>query len=316
MILFLWGEDSYRSHQKLKKIKEKFQQERDPSGLNIVVLEGDKFDLEKFNNAAVQQGFIVSKRLIIIKNLLMNKPNKELVDSLIEILDRIKDGDNVFIFYEQGAPDKRNKLYKYLSKDKKLSEEFSTLTPFELESWVKEYIKINNGKVEKKAINLLISFVGNNLWQLSNELDKLISFKNKGVILEKDIENMVQAKLDENIFGLVDAISNNNKSLALKLLTEQFEVGLNEIYIFSMITRQFRILSILASLKSQKLSEVEIVKLTKLHPYVVKKLLPVSSKFKFQRLQDIYNKLTEIDLKLKSTSLPPQTLIDLFIQEI
>jgi len=158
--------------------------------------------------------------------------------------------------------------------------------------------------------------VGNNLWQLSNELNKLIAYKNKGIILEKDIKELVQSKLDENIFGLVDAISNNNKSLALKLLTEQFEVGLNEVYIFSMITRQFRILSILASLSSQKLSEVAMVTQTKLHPYVVKKLLPISRKFNLKRLQEIYCKLVAIDLKLKSTSLPPQTLIDLFIQQI
>jgi len=314
MIIFLYGEDSYRSTQKIKEIKEKFKAEKDPSGLNIVSFEGDEFDLEKFNNAASQSGFLVSKRLIIVKNLLSHKPKKETAEAIKELLNNLKNSDNIFVFWEALVPDKRTALFKLLSKEK-LSQEFPQLETTKLANWIKKYAQEHNGQIDNQSVNLLISFVGNDLWQLSNELDKLIAYS-QGTITENEVKEMVKAKLDENIFGLVDAIGSNNKSLALKLLGEQISVGLNEVYILSMIVRQFRIMALLKSLLSQNISEAEIVKQTKLHPFVVKKLLPTSQKFTLNKLQLIYNKLAELDVKFKSTSLPPQTLLDLFIMQI
>jgi len=315
MIIFLFGENSYLSTQKLNEIKEKFIAKNDPSGLNIITLDGDKFDLEKFNNAASQSGFLVSKRLIIVKNLLNGKPEKSTVESLAEILKRLKNSENTVVFWEALAPDKRSALFKFLSKEK-ISQEFPQLEATRLTNWIKKYVEENNGRIENQAVNLLISFVGNDLWQLASEADKLIAYANKQTIAVADVKKMVQAKLDENIFGLVDAIGADNKPLALKLLNEQLALGLNEIYILTMIVRQFRILAQLKSLVSQKFSAPQIVSQTKLHPYVVKKLLPVSEKFNLAKLQKIYQKLAELDHKFKSTSLPPQTLLDLFILQI
>ena len=71
--------------------------------------------LEKFNNVAGQSGFLTSKRLVIVKNLLLGKPTKETTTDLLELLARPKNTDNSFVFWEGGEPDKRNALFKFLS---------------------------------------------------------------------------------------------------------------------------------------------------------------------------------------------------------
>lgn len=316
MIIFLYGEDTYRSTEKLNEIKNKFKKERDPSGINIVTFADDEFTIEKFNNAASQSGFLVSKRLIITKNLLTARPSDETIGSLKELLKNLKDSNNIFVFWEQGTPDKTNPLFKVFSQNKKYVQEFKPLETKKLTYWIKKYVENADGQIETPAVNLLISFIGNNLWQLSNELNKLLAFTNKKTITVSEVKELVQAKLDENIFGLADAIAINNKALAVRLLNEQFALGLNEIYILSMIIRQFRILTQLKSLAEQKLTQAEMVKQTRLHPFVVKKTLPLVNKFTLDKLKDIYSKLTALDHKFKSTSLPKQTLIDLFIVEI
>ncbi|MDP2586212.1 MAG: DNA polymerase III subunit delta [Candidatus Komeilibacteria bacterium] len=316
MFIFLYGEDTYRSAEKLTQIKEKFKKEVDPSGINVITFSADDFDLDKFSSAAGQTGFLVAKRMVIVKNLLLNKPAKNIAETLIERLEHLKKSDNVFVFWEGGAPDKRTSLFKLLAADKKLSQDFAALDNAGLNDWVKEYVKKNNGRINGRAIMLLTAFVGNSLWQLKNELDKLIAFKNGEEINEADVKTFVIAKVSENIFNLTDAVAGGNPARGLKLMEEQLSAGLNEIYILTMLARQFRILTQLSSLAAKKYSEAEIVKETKLHPFVVKKTLPLSKKFSLEKIKGIYQKLVEMDKKFKSTSLPPKALLDLFIMNI
>src|SRR3989338_4651210 len=140
MFLFLYGDDSYRSGQKLNEIKAKFKEKTDPSGVNIVVFNGEDFNLEKFNNASSQSGFLVAKRLIITKNLLAAKPKKELTEQLIELLKKLKASENIYVFREDSAPDKRTSLFKLLTQDKKSAQEFKALEYKQLEDWLKKYL--------------------------------------------------------------------------------------------------------------------------------------------------------------------------------
>jgi DNA polymerase-3 subunit delta len=316
MFIFLYGEDTYRSSQKLREIKGNFTAKTDPSGINIITFEGDNFDLEKFNNAAAQGGFLVSKRLIIVKNLLLSKVGKGLVDQLLELLQRQANSDNIFVFWENGLPDQRTGLFKLLGKNKKFAQRFDYLAEAELTDYLKKYLTDNDGLMEKNALTLLVSFVGNNLWQLISELDKLIAYKNKEMINPSDVKEFVVAKISENIFGLTDALAAGNKKLALKLLQDQMSLGMNEVYLLTMITRQFRILAEIKSLLSQKIPASQIAAQLKLHPYVVKKSLPQAQKFSLPKFREIYQQLVELDKKIKSTSLPANALLDLFIMQI
>ncbi len=315
MFLFLHGEDSYRSQKKLNEITAKFKEKTDPTGININTFYGKDFDIEKFNTASSQSGFLVTKRLIIVKNLLTSKPKKDLAGQLTELLKNLKGSDNIYIFWEQGSPDKRTALFKLLNKEKKYVQEFKALEYKELADWLKNYLKEAGSKMTTSAQQLLLSFTDNNLWQLANEVDKLVAYKKNEEITEEDVKQMVTAKVYENIFGLTDAIATGDKKKSLQLLQEQFQAGLNEQYVLTMIIRQFRILAQLKPL-AEKYPEYQITKETKLHPFVVKKTLPQVKKFTEEKIIKIYDLLSNLDRKFKSTKLSPQTLIDLFIMKI
>jgi len=316
MIFFLHGEDSYSANQKLKQIKEKFQREVDPSSININVFDNDNFDLEKFNSISSQGGFLVKKRLLIVKDLLLNKPKAETAENLLELIKKFQNSENIFIFLENGSLDKRTSLFKNLNDKKNLVQEFKPLDNLNLKKWLTNYAKEKNAVIKITAADLLAASVGNNLWQLSQELDKLIAYKNGEEIKEADIKLLVNAKIDDNIFKLTEAIAAGDKKLGIRLVKEQFSAGLNENYLLTMIVRQFRVLTTLFSLTEQKMPENIIVKETGFHPFVVKKSLGLARKFNLEKLKKIYSGLANLDKKLKSTSLSPETLIDLLIMEI
>jgi len=315
MIIFLFGENSYNSLEKLNEIKARFKEKTDPSGINISTLEAADFNLEKFNNISSQGGFLVSKRLIVVKNLLAGKPSKDVSTQIKEMLDNFKTSENIFVFWEQGKPDARTELFKALTKEKKYVQEFSAPAGSQLNAWIKKYLSVKNAEIEPAAMNALIVAVGNDLWKLKNELDKLVAFSN-GKIKTEHIEQVVTDKINENIFELIDAIGKNNKPLALKLLNRELKTSANEIYILSMIIRQFRIILQLKSLAEQNLNQTAIASQTGLHPFVVKKTLPLVAKFTIASLQKIYGQLVDLETKFKSTSLPHEPLLALFVSKI
>lgn len=51
MIIFLYGEDTFRSRQKLKELKDKFIREVDPTGNGIVSLAGESLMIEGLSEA-------------------------------------------------------------------------------------------------------------------------------------------------------------------------------------------------------------------------------------------------------------------------
>lgn len=316
MIFFLYGDDSYSSAVKLNEIKEKFRREIDPSGINLSVFDAENFDLEKFNSTCSQGGFLVKKRLIIAKNLLINKPNAQLALSLVEIIKKTQASENIFIFIENGQPDKRTALFKLLNGKKNFIQEFKPLNALGIKKWLAYYAKKNNANFKGEALDWLSANSTGNLWQLAGEMDKMIAYKKNQPIAADDVKTLVRGKIDDNIFKLTEAMALGDKKTAIKMLAEQFEAGLNENYLLTMVVRQFRIIAQLASLGEQNISELKIVKETGLHPYVVKKTLSLAKKFSSDQLKGIYRGLANLDKKLKSTSLSAKALFDLMVMKM
>jgi DNA polymerase-3 subunit delta len=314
MIFFFYGDDTYRAYQKIKQIRDKFRREVDPSGFNTVLLDGTELTLEKFNEAVSQAGFLANKRLIIIKNVFDNKTLNKIREEILNYLNKQTDSaeENLLLFWQEGDPKGSDPLYKKL-KTYKYVQGFDLLKTPQLAAWVKEEIKTRGGQITAPALNLLIVTVGDNLWQLSGELDKLINYKGGQTIIEQDIELLTHGKLDENIFNLTDAITNRQTARALKLIREQLQAGANEQYLLGMILRQFRILIQLKSLLENGETTAALAKQTGLHPFVIKKSLPWLTRYSLPALRQIYQDLTKLDLNMKSSSIASETFLNLFI---
>ncbi|MDZ7798778.1 MAG: DNA polymerase III subunit delta [Patescibacteria group bacterium] len=327
MIIFLYGADTFRSRQKLKFYREGFKKKYDPQGFNIEVLAGEKLKLEDLRNKLGNKGLLSKKKLVVIEDL-MGKNKKEKIQK--EVVKYLKENklsqDEVLIFWEgdienQGRGKKKrgrkkvSPLQKYLAKEAKV-EDFGLLKGYRLKNWTEKEIRKRGGRIEPVALDLLLALVGQDLWQMNNEIEKLINYKKGKVINKDDVSLFVKTKYDTDIFKLTDALAEKKKKLALKLIRDQIMSGENELYLLAMLSRLFRILVQVKEVSQEESNYYTIANRLNLHPFVAKKSLVQTRNFKFKELKNIYQQLLDIDLKIKTSQAEPRVLFDLFIFKV
>lgn len=321
MIIFLYGEDTFRSRIKLKEFKDKFIREVDPSGNDIVTLNGETANLLKIKDAANASSLFSRRKMVIVENIFKNK-SKIVIDEIAEYFRKLKnEQDNIIVFWDEmsGAKMGKNKLFNFFSKSdsdspiKKFVQAYPSLSDQEVSAWVKKEFSEKGGRISNTAIFALVAALGNDLWAISNEINKLIAFKPNDEISVEDIEKMVKGKINENIFALTDAIGTKNRRLTLELVEKEMEAGAADMYLLYMITRQFKIMLQIRSAIDQGKSNAVIASELKIHPFVVQKSSQQIKSFPAEFIVKIINQLIEIDYQVKSGQTDFVTALDLLL---
>jgi len=316
MIIFLYGEDTYRTRQKIREIIERYKKVH-KSGLNLKYLDFSKKEsgdvsFLNFQDEIRQTSMFQEKKLIIITNSFLDAGFKEVFLEQKKDFEKSKD---IVVFYEDGKVDKRDSLYKFLKKSAKC-QEFELLGGLKLRNWIKKEFEEYKAEIEAGALEKLIEYVGNDLWSLSNEIKKLVNFKAGSQIKIQDIELLIRSKIETDIFKTIDAIAQKNKKKALKLLHKHLAKGDSPLYLLSMINYQFRNLLIIKDLIERQKPYNIIIKKSGLHPFVAKKNYFQSQQFTFLKLKKIYQRIFQVDLDIKTGRIEPETALDLLITEI
>lgn len=315
MIIFLYGQDTYRMREKLKEIIASYRKIH-KSGLNLKYFDCFKKSGEAifsdFKDEIRQTSMFKEKKLAVITSPFSDTDFK---DGFLEEAKNLLKSEDIILLYEEGEIRKNNSLFKFLGKNTKC-QEFKVLSGQKLNSWVEKEFEKYNTKIEQDALEILIEYVGNDLWRMANEIRKLASYKNKKQVQAKDVQLLIRSKIETDIFKTIDAIAEKNKKRALKLLHKHLEKGDSPLYLLSMINYQFRNLLIVKDFIERYKPYSVILKKSGLHPFVVKKSYYQSQKFSFQELKKIYQKIFQVDLQIKTGKIEPETALDMLIAEI
>ena len=314
MIIFLYGKDTYRSRQKLNEIIEHYKKSH-KSGLNLKYFNGNDFSYQDFKGDFRLVPMFEEKKLAILTNVL---PNQELKENFV--LDSLKfiNSKNTALFYEEGGVLSGNPLFEFFKKKAK-SQEFKPLDNQGLLGWIRGEFKRCSAKADQQVIEKLASFAGNDLWRLSNEIKKLVSYganRPEVEISVKDVELLVKPKIETDIFRTIDAIAAKNKKQALNFLREHLEKGEPPLQILSMVSFQFRNLLIVKHGIEERKPYYVILKTSNLHPFVVKKSCELAKKFTMSELKKIYRKIFQADINIKTGKTEPVAALDMLIAEL
>src|SRR4030042_2898492 len=218
MVIFLYGSDTFRSLKKLKEIKEKFLKTVEGGSLNLTELDGEKLNFADFKKEISTVSFMSLKRLVVCKNIISKGKNKNFQKEIIDFLKKDDDNESIILFWEEEKKEKEP-LSKYLLSlhsrrpcstagspiaDKIYFQEFEPLKGAALKNWIVTTAKEKGGRIDGAAANALAERAGSDLWQMNNELDKLISFS-PDISVEK-VKKFEKGKDDENFFILTDQI--------------------------------------------------------------------------------------------------------------
>lgn len=304
MIIFLYGQDSYRSREEVRKIIEDYKKANldwfdfvriDTSDKETKVFE----QIRQTTNTVSMFG---SRKLIIIENIFLI--DEELQESVLEFLKQknLETNRDIIIVFWSEEVDKQNNLFKFL-KTRAKCQEFIFLKGYQLRSWIKDYIKEQKGKIENSAIEKLIEYIGNDLWRMTNEINKLLNYS-KTIKLE-DVELLVKPEIDLNIFEMVDALGQKNKARVLKLFNQHIEKGEDEFYLLSMFIYQIR-----------NLIKVKAGGKLDMRYFVIQKSREQAKNFSFEELKKIYRRLLAIDLDIKTGRTDATTALELFLAKL
>ncbi|MBU1131733.1 DNA polymerase III subunit delta [Patescibacteria group bacterium] len=320
-IYFWFGENDFEIHEKISQWISAF--EKKYSGLNVIIFdlkENKGKDLAKeIKNALQVDSLFGTNKLVILKNFLLpqKKLDVEIEPLVFGIFEKISPTFFV-VFSQKESPDRRGKLYKTIQKGIKAgtveSKEFSLPRANALESWIADRAKKYGAIFDGNAVSELSALCGGDLWQIDGELNKLANYKKGQKISGADIRLLVKGKYNEDIFELMDSISAKNKVKALKLFQDQIDSGANEIYLLTMLIRQFRILWQIKEAGS--MPPDEIARQLRIHPFVVRKTMGYMREFTPAQLKEIYGQLLQMEIMIKTKSVNFEVLFDLLIAKI
>ena len=307
---FLYGSEKFLIQRRLSELKRSFKNEHPKA--EVVEFDLDEDNLEDAqNNLGQGQGLFSNKQMIVIKNALnLNKTEQEKLKKFLQEKKICKNDGLEVIFAEtneKGAKSTSTKLGQYLKRMGE-REEFKKKTDAEIQRWVDgEFLKRSERKVtaELMAVRELVLISRGNLWQLSNEIDKLISYKEKGQVTLAEVKKLCSGKVGVKIFDLVDAIGANNKKRALQLKQQLIDQGDNEFYIFTMILFQIRNLLKVSECLQQGIHNPQLIKQkTGLHPFVIQKTIGNLRHYPQVKIKQIYQMMAEIDRRTKIGEMP------------
>lgn len=314
MIIFLYGEDDYRSIGKLTEIKNKFLEKNPDVTSGLFDFAEKDWNIQEIILTVSSGGLFSSKKLAIIKNILAGKKefSDEAFEKFLKSEAKKDNGDLILVFWESGKVKKSAKLYKLLQKIAKC-QEFELLEGAKLRNWVIGEFKKNDMAISPAAVEKLIVFVGNDLNLLSREIEKLATYKNKGEITGEDVDALVKSKIDTDIFKTVDALARGDKKTALKTLRDHLDSGEDPFYLLSMYFYQFRNLVKVKPLAEKNVPPADIASRLKMHPFVARKSLEQARNFSWEKLKALYNSLCEIDFESKTGKTDIGMALDKFI---
>lgn len=328
MLHVLIGEDDFSLRQALEEIKKGIG---DVTALvtNTTVLDGRQANLEQLRNACETVPFLSEKRLVIVEGLFErfesgNKKGRkrpprqaeptEEYQAVVEGIKRLPEFTELVLI---GSGIKAgNPLLSELSTLAKVKS-FPLLKPSQLGPWIMQRVKTAGGSISPGAVTLLARFVGNDLWIMASEVDKLIQFTGGRRIEEADIRAVVSYAREASVFAMIDAILEFRVGAAQGLLQQLLKQGAAPAQLLVMLSRQVRIIFQMKEMRGQKKSRAEIQsKLGLTSDFVLRKAWEQADRYSPARLREVYHRLLETDISIKTGRLEGEVALDILIAEL
>lgn len=314
-----YGDEKFLMDNALIYIIKKYIKE-DFKTFNLTYLDGKTLKVEDIISASETLPVFAEKRLLIIRNI--NSFIDELEKSFYDFLDGLGDFLILIFLDSDNEVNKSKKFYKYFKKNNR-NIEFSKLKGRDVFKFVEGYLTRKGYKINSSNLSYLISKSGYNsknldmtLFDLKNEIDKILSLSKTDVIDKNLIDSSMTDNTDTNIFNFLDAISSKNTNRALIEYNNLHSLNEPVNKILYMFIRQVRNLIRYKELSQAGYNKNDIMKEMNIKSYEFGKVASYSKNFiSNDFLYKFYKNLLEVDINLKTTSIPENILMEMLIIE-
>lgn len=319
MIILIHGDDSFRTHEKVRQLQEKFTREVDPSGLNRVVVEAQDLEAGQWSREITTTPFLARRRMIVARGVLTTSAARAMLEKeetqWWKIALSSESDSPIVVMAEpadlaaQMAPRGKKPVAKPAQSDfadRLLAQATvvhnAVLTGVNRKQWIREYVRERAGTIEDAAVSLLTS-VELDSWSLAKLLDTCIAYRwqpGRGdPITKDDCLLRIPETSEGTLFPLQDAFMARRPAESFREEASLRFAGTHSLQILSMLERS--VLQ-LGQLKAGTLPQTT-------HPYVVRKVTAAAKGWQASELRATALQLLLTDLTMKSTDLDDRALI-------
>jgi DNA polymerase-3 subunit delta len=345
MVYLFLNADEYLAAQRISELKAALG---DPelASLNIGELGPGGVEPVRLLAEAALMPFLAEKRLLIVRGYLdaldkrmaaTKTPGGAAYLEAAELLTRLPTApETCDLLFVDSAVDKRRGLYKgftlpaagggperkvlgleALVKAKHVTQvELPTPDAKTLATWIQGHAREHKIAVQPDAAVLLANFVGRNLRQLDNELEKLSLYAYGRAITAQDVRAMVADASEEMIWNLTDGLCQRNPSKAMHALHDLRRNDQAPLAMLGAIARQYRLLILVKTMMQRGVMVADrIAGELGEKPFPVEKAQKLTSLYSFAELDAIMDRLLQTDMAMK-TGGDPATLIDVLVADL
>lgn len=240
----------------------------DGDEMNYAVFEESKVDLQQLRELSQTFPLFAEKRVILLDRTGILKSGKE---AFLDILNELPD-TTCMILVEPEA-DKRTKIYKWIKKNGYVGEFLKKdQTEKVLMRWVAALLAKEKKKIRESDVRLFLERAGDDMFQIKNETDKLISYVGeRPEIIREDIEAITSGEVQNKIFDLVAAIAEGDKRRALAYYDDLILLKEPPMRILFLIVRQYRILLLISNMRNLHKPDKDIAQAAGIPVFAIRK---------------------------------------------
>lgn len=316
------GADEKLIKEQVQFIKDKAL-DKDFIDLNYSKFDGSKTDFETIIDSCETMPFMSDKKVVVVYRASFledsggAKNSGDLKNNNFVLLTEYLKNPSphcILIIYYAFTSDREKPSNKIKKLDKKACViKVDKLKGEVLQKKCRDLFGEAGAKIGKSELTLFCGQIDSNMDIITNEIQKLAAYAEGRDITKEDILAMMPQKSENDIFNLVDYLSQKNIKRALDILNELIYKGEKMPFILFMIGRQFNLLfNLKLGIEGGKSKEVLASEL-KLHPYICEKMISQSMKFTLNRLKRNIELCIQTEKNLKSSSTDHKINIEMFM---
>ena len=179
--------------------------------------------------------------------------------------------------------------------------------------WVAEQFKLHGATADTEAARLLVELVGDDLYDLANEVEKIATWANGQRVGEAEIESLVAPRAESPGFVLTDAWGARDVAGVLRaaerMLERSGEPRSRTIpRVVGSLTNHVARIRTIQHLDTEGVAPKEAATRLKMHPFYVQKLYAQARNYSEEELQDVTVRLAALDHAVKGGSRLPNDL--------
>ena len=298
---FLYGNEDYFISNIRKSILNAFE---DETKINLKIYDNNNFNFVEIIKYIANVPLLNDKKLIVFKDVDFFKQTENNIesknnnyDAFIDAIDKNKDINIIVVSNLENDDDynkhyKNNPILKYFN-DNGIALKIDKLDNSSLSKMASARFKRYKIEIDKLTLAYFINQCGNDLSNLFNEIDKLVSFvSDKGNVNKNDVDEIVCRSLDDRVYNLIELYNNKKNEAALKYYGDLLSEGVyKKDEIFRIFASNYIFLIACKDLMLKNKSLKEISDLIGLPSWRVKKLMDSN---KYTNIDSLKNKLKEI----------------------